>query len=358
MMVGLLTFQMGCATTPKKAEPTKEKWTSEEALVIRKVGVFPKSFSPEKKESVVIRWMQNRTAKTTLEIRKENGELVKHFEKSYSEGDHEESWNGQDETQKPVASGVYLYSFRNRDEEGHETVYDPSLTTGGEELKVERFTFDKEKRSLDFVMPRAGRARLRIGLSPFVHLRTLLNWEPMEAGAHTLTWDGLDDSGFIRAVDHPALSVNLAVFALPDNAILVQGDEGEFLFHSAERPQKELRPGLYLHAYHGRIHCRDISFQVEFPGSEEDEEGLPVLKENTLVRVHLTDKDKNFMVNQRFEIMFFVDTAFLFEEEEGQDPFNFEWNTKGLSPGEHLLTVNLIGYEDHYGVKTVRARKK
>jgi len=358
MMVGLLTLQMGCATTPKKGEPTKEKWTSEEALAIRKVGIFPKSFWPEKGEKTTIRWTQNRKSDTTLEIRKENGELVTKLEKWYSEGGCEASWDGRDALGNLVSSGVYLYSLRSQERSGHEVLHDPSLTSGGEELKVDHFTFDRQKRTLDFILPRAGRVRLRIGLSPFLHLRTLLNWDPMEAGAHTLVWDGLDGSGLIRAIEHPDLSINLAAFALPDNAILVQGSRKEDVSHSVGSSPKYLRSGLYLHASHDRAHCHDISFQVEFPTLEKDERGLPILQGKTLVRVQLEDKDRNFMVNQRFEVGFFVDTVFLFEEEEGQDPFNYEWNTTGLARGEHLLTVNVIGYEDHLGVKTVRVMKK
>lgn len=345
ILVVLLACQ-GCATVSKK------ETVSEGVFSIRKVGVSPKTFDPEKGEKVVIQWNQNRKAKTAIEIRKENGEVVSHFEEIFPEGDHQVVWDGQDKTQNLVFSGVYLYAFRSVDEKGNLVVHDPSLATGGEELKIERFTFDKEKGELQFILPRAARARLRIGLSPFVHLRTLMDWEPMEAGSHTLIWDGLDSSGWIRAINHPDLSMNLAAYSLPDNAIIVKGNRKEETLPTSQKPSG------YLHARHDRSNCRDITFQVEFPNIQKKEEEMPVLDEKTLVRVRLNEEDKNFMVNQRFEVMFFVDTVFLFEEEEGQDPFNFEWDTTGLAPGEHLLTVNLIGYDDHLGVKTVRVVKQ
>lgn len=351
MVGGVLVLQGGCATAPKREERS-------EALSTRKVGVAPKSFWPEKGETVVIRWTQTQEAKITLEIHREDGALMRHFETLSPAGDHTFRWDGKDEEGTPVPAGVYLYSLRSQGENGRETVYDPSLTMGGEELKIERFTFDKEKRQFDFILPRAGRARLRIGLTPFMHLRTLLNWEPMEAGSHTLIWDGLDASNWIRAVDHPNLSVNLAAFALPDNAIIARGTHEESSTFPGAANRRPPKSGLYLHALHDPAQCRDIFLQVEFPGSEENDEGLPILDGKTIVRTRLEEKDKNFMVNQRFEIIFSVDTVLLFEEEEGQDPFNFEWDTTGLAPGEHLLTVNLIGYDDHYGVKTVRVVKK
>lgn len=351
MLLAVLTVQPGCATT-KKALPEAG------SLTIRKAGVLPKTFIPEKGEKAAIRWSQSRQAVTAVEIHRENGELIRHFEKFYPAGDHTVQWDGKDDAAQPVGPDVYLYTIRSRDKEGNETSHDPSLTTGGEELKVERFTFDKEKHRFDFIMPRAGRARLRIGLSPNPHLRTLLNWEPLEGGTHTLEWDGLDESGWIRAIDHPNLSIYLVAFALPDNAIIAEGTRKETVPVSSTQPPRDPQRDLYLHAAHDRANCRDMTVNVDFPNATKDAEGIPILDEKTTVRVRLNDSDRSFMVNQRFEVMFYVDSVFLFEEEDGQDPFNFEWNTNGLAPGEHLLTVNLIGYEDHYGVKTLRVVKR
>ncbi len=342
----------GCATAPKKPDLRAE--AAKEAFVIQQVGISPKTFWPKKGVGLEIRWTQRRKAKTTVEIRKESGELVKRFEKTFSKGPQVVVWDGTNGSGETVDPGIYLYSLRSEDESGHEAIYDPSLITGGEELKVERFTFDRDKRELHFILPRAARTRLRIGLSPFMHLRTLLNWEPLEAGAHTLTWDGLDASGWIRAVDHPGVTMNLAAFALPDNAILVKGDRKETF--SPDSPSK--LKGSYFHAAHDRADCRDVSLTVDFPNARRNSEGLPILGENTLVRVWLNEEDKSFMINQRYEVMFFVDTVFLFEEEDGQNPFNFEWDASHLAPGEHLLTVNLIGYDDHLGVKTARVVKE
>ena len=219
MMVAILALEAGCATVPKRVEPAAETFG------IQKVGVSPKTFWPEKGEKTTIRWSQTRSAKTMVEIRREDGAVIRKFEGNYAEGDRTVAWDGKDDAGNFVDPGVYLYTIHSRDSRGQSALQDPSLTTGAEELKAEPFTFDKEKGRFEFVLPRAARVRLRIGLKPFMHLRTFLNWEPMEAGWHTLDWDGLDESGWIRAIDHPNLSVNLAAFALADNAILVEGDK-------------------------------------------------------------------------------------------------------------------------------------
>ena len=59
------------------------------------------------------------------------------------------------------------------------------------------------------------------------------------------------------------------------------------------------------------------------------------------------------IVNRRFEVVIYEDLTVLFEEEESTNPFTFLWDTSKLPPGEHLLTINLLSYDDHYGVATV-----
>jgi hypothetical protein len=70
------------------------------------------------------------------------------------------------------------------------------------------------------------------------------------------------------------------------------------------------------------------------------------------VRVTLEARDASSLVNERFEMALYEDLQFLFEEEESLNPFTFLWDTTHLTPGAHLLTVNVLGYEDHYGVAT------
>ncbi len=352
-MAAALIFS-GCTTASQALLKTK----APAGFRISKVGVSPKSFWPQKNENAAIRWSQNYAGETTLEIRTENGELIRKYQEIYLAGEHTILWDGKNQNGEVVAGGIYLYVLSAADAKGREFLFDPSADTGGEELTVEKFTFDKETGELKFILPRAGYARLRVGLSPFMHLKTLLDWEPMEAGAHTIVWDGLDESGTIKAIHHPNLSMNLAAFSLPDNAVIVQGPRKEVTPPSFARTSEPKREGLYFHVLHDRGQCRDITFEIEFPDSQRNQEGLPILKDEMLVRVRLKESDENFMVNQRFEVMYFVDTVFLYEEEEGQNPFNYIWDTKGLNPGEHLLTVNLIGYEDHLGVKTIRVIKK
>jgi hypothetical protein len=81
---------------------------------------------------------------------------------------------------------------------------------------------------------------------------------------------------------------------------------------------------------------------------------VPVVSGVTPLRVTLDPAHAVHLVDTRFEIMVFVDTVFLFESEDGSNPFNHLLDTRALAPGPHLLTVNVLAYDDHFGTHTIR----
>ena len=80
---------------------------------------------------------------------------------------------------------------------------------------------------------------------------------------------------------------------------------------------------------------------------EYTEDNIPVVSNFVPVRIKLDERDKLDLINSRFEIIFFIDNVFLFEEEEGTSPFTFRLDTRGLNEGKHILTVNIYGFDDH-----------
>jgi hypothetical protein len=89
---------------------------------------------------------------------------------------------------------------------------------------------------------------------------------------------------------------------------------------------------------------------VEFLDKETGPDGIPVLSGRVPVRVTLHKDDKWWVVDERFEVMFYVDTVFMYEEEDGTSPFTYTWDTETLTEGSHILTVNILSYNDHLGV--------
>ena len=112
----------------------------------------------------------------------------------------------------------------------------------------------------------------------------------------------------------------------------------------------------FLHARHLREDCREPQFTITFPNHPKKEHHVPVLKGIVPVRVEINQQNKERLTNNRFEIVFYVDNIFLFEEEKGFSPFTYNWNTKGMKEGEHILTINVLEYGgvDHMGSKNAK----
>ena len=56
--------------------------------------------------------------------------------------------------------------------------------------------------------------------------------------------------------------------------------------------------------------------------------------------------------------MFFSDLVFLFEDEAGFSPFTYQLDVSKLSEGEHLMTIDLLSYDDHCAAVTKRVLVK
>ena len=93
--------------------------------------------------------------------------------------------------------------------------------------------------------------------------------------------------------------------------------------------------------------------RLEFPeATQHDTEGRPVLVGVAPIRVTIDEQDAFRLVNERFELALFEDLTVIMEEEKGTTPFTYLLDTTTLPSGPHLLTVNVLGGNDHYGVQT------
>jgi len=169
-------------------------------------------------------------------------------------------------------------------------------------------------------------------------------------------WDGWDASKLVRLIEHPQASIILQAFAMPDNTIIVRAPSVPADTSRADErryPPLDHPDASYVHARHPRAICHDVAFRVEFPeATRRTPAGEPILSGQVPVRVTIDGRDEQHLVNQRFEVMLYEDLLALFEEEEAVNPSTFVWDTSRLPPGRHLFTVNILSYDDHYGVVT------
>jgi len=207
-------------------------------------------------------------------------------------------------------------------------------------------------------MPRAGRVRIRAGIKNGPLLNTLIDWEPREAGRQEESWDGLDESGLINLFNIPARQVHIFAYSLPNNCVIVQRDNTAAVEPITTTSAPERRPQThvnleqkYEHARHKRADCHEPDFTVIFPDAEQ-KDGTPVLSGVAPIKIVIAEKDRHQLESARFEVMLYADLRFIFEDEEGFTPFTFLWDTTGMPPGEHTLTVNILGYNNHCGTRS------
>ncbi len=320
------------------------------------VAIEPKTLDLSRSENATIRYDLTEPAEVTVELVDADGRVARALAESKPAGSQQTVWDGKDSAGNPVPVGVYRYVITARLQSGRVIRHDPSASTGGEELTVHTFTYDEETGQLYWVMPKAGYARIRVGIEGFPHLKTVLDWQPMEAGEHTLAWDGLDASGLINVKSHPKRLIKIAAYSMPDNTVIISGSPTMSGAGSAPAYPADLKaPPAYLHARHRREQCGEIHLTASFlkPGLKNDKQGRPIVSGVVLVRVTLDPRDVARVINSRYEVALYEDTNFLFEEEDAVHPFSFDWDTRGLTAGVHLLTVNILTYDDHFGVLTV-----
>jgi len=326
-----------------------------EPIQIEKVSVNPKTIDVSKNEKTKIQFETTRDAFLTIELKDENMNPINHFELGLKpKGAQTFSWDGKNEKGGLVKTDVVIYTIDARTEDSQYAHYDPSSETGGIDLKFSKFELDKETGKVEFVLPQAARARLRAGFTETALLVTLFDWEAKEAGGHEFLWDGRDKSGEINLLKLPHLNLNLNAFSLPDNAILIKGLKPGYL--SPDQSYSPIKQNKHIHYLHPRILCHEPKFQITFPENQKNSEGDTIVKGKVPVTLTIDPKDEVDLVRKRFEVMIYLDMNFLFEEEQGVSPATFEIDFSNVQVGEHLLTFNVMSYDDHIGVETVKVK--
>ncbi len=339
----------GRLTSPLESQPDeREEWTASKNRPgprLSSLSANPKLFDPTN-GPLEVRFQLHADADVRVVITNDRGVTIDRIELGRRRpGEVSARW----EAGPGVRSGLYHYVVRARGADGAVSELGDDATFTPEEVMVQRFELDRSTGKVSYVLPKAARVRLRSGLAGNLVVGSLLDWQPQGGGRHELTWDGADASGLMDLRADPRLRLHLDAFRLPPNTVILErpGD------HAGRGSAVPSETG-YTHARHDPLYCQALRFSVDFPTAEpEEERGLPVLDGSETVRVTLDPQIAGHLIDTRFEVLFFVDTTFLFEEEDGSTPLNYTLDATRLAPGPHLLTVNVLSSDDHAGVITV-----
>jgi len=311
-------------------------------------SVEPKVFDPNASEKAVFRfklpearaarvWLVDPIGRTVATVGAAGPDELGFFSAA---------WDGRDSDGRSVPSDAYCYLPASAD-------YAPSpqgllqlWQSAGERLECKDITYDPKSGEIRYLLPQAGRARVRVGISDGPVLRSLLDYAPLPAGRHTVAWDGKDSSG--NEWSRSAVAVHVWAFSLPQNCVIVQGATAPaypayrqfFVAPAAAKPD--------LHATHTRQGCHEPAFAVSFPGAATGNDGLGVPKTGRLlVHVQLDPRDHRALVENLFEIVFYIDGVFFFEDSNAADPFTCTLDLTRIGKGRHILSVQVMDFEDH-----------
>ena len=330
-------------------------------LEVIRVGLDRKSFNPSKGQKVSLGFEITKKADTQVSIYDVLGQRVKKFKLSdVKAGRHEITWDGRKSDGKLPAGDLFLYVIEAKTKDGEQDVYNPAAKTGGFEVKSLEYTLDRKTGRIEYVLPKTCMIRIRAGIKDGMFAMSLFGerpWKPSTAGRHFFIWNGKDSSGQMYVLKNPNLDLRLTCYTLPSNTIITTGGKTSFNDEKpsdialSQRDRLWGTKGKYFHYRHNPRICHQPKFKILFSENDKtNEKGIPLVSGVVPIRIELDPLDETHLINTRFEVMLFVDGVFIYEIEEGSSPFTFNWNTKGFSKGPHLVTINLVGYDDHIGI--------
>ena len=357
----LIAVQLIVVTTSTGVGDTEEKTSP--SLKIVNVSTDRLSFRPSGGERVDIIYRLSEPAVVDVRIYDCRNLLIRHLVKGKkrSGGDQREVWNGRDEADLPVPPEVYTYTIKATDKKGRTITYDITDLTGGEQQWAEDIQYDPEKNEIHYVLPKAGRVNVRLGIQEGPLLSTLIDWPVREAGQHVESWDGTCSSGELNFGENPKLDIAVWSYNLSGNSIVVLGDKKEnqprfiddLTWGRTDREETHKKPRqLFNHWRHPREACRDPKIYLKPIDVEHQKDGIPIIDGETYFQMTIDPQDHKIMIDQKFEVVFYVDGLFVYEEELGYTPFSWRWDPTGVNDGFHHISVVLRGYQGHFGSAT------
>ena len=362
----ILTMFLVIITGPASTQAEAIGNTSPVKIGIFNVSTLPKTIDISGDLQAEIKYELSDDAGVSVDIYDADDHWVTSLKKNRPEkaGYNKAFWDGRNSMGKPVPGGAYIYVIKAEGKDGKTSVHDPADATAGISLKHRDLNFIEEEGRIEYKLPRAAHVRLRIGIKDGPLLRNLVVWEPREAGLNREKWNGSDEAGN-PITGKPDLVASIAAFSLADNSIIVKSngqgfDQESGIYSDSQKPKRIKRHvrgvALHPHAGHPRKNCHAPRFTIEFPEAAADKDGMPVLDGIMPMRVIIDEQDNKELIASRFEIMAFIDSIFLLEEEQRYSPFNYQWDTKGISDGVHILTVNIQSYDGHIGTGSLKVR--
>lgn len=337
-----------------------------EGELISEVALDATDFNPSQGEQVRLRYELARPDNVTIRIFDPDGGLVRSLlDSAHREaGMQDVAWDGYDEIGKLVPDESYTFTI----ETDSGVIYDPETFSGNVvgDIVDARFSLDG---TIVYKLPALSRVLIRLGIHNGPMLKTLVDWKPRVGGAITEYWDGRDENDLMLMREHKDFTALITYVTLPDTTVITYGNNRDTyrdykLGHAKDRLQKPKRPRrpepeLRLRPEHlvPPAWTRAPRVLMTFPKHDErKEDSVPTVQGAIDVRIEVEPSDRDVLLRDQFEIIFFVNNVFFAEAERGYLPFNWTWELQQLPEGEHILTVNVSSFSGQVGVASRKVR--
>ena len=255
----------------------------------------------------------------------------------------------------PLSDGLYLFCLVAGDESAKRLAVYPADPGGGETIKVAEAQLDREHRTINYILPHAARVRSRVGFKDGPYLQPLLSWQAQPAGRHSIPWDGKCQNGiFQNLYENPVAQVIVTAVSLPANILVAE--------NTAEKPGSQHRAAEAVSVPSGLADLTSPPWskrkfmQVSSAGMWMGKDYRVLLAihvnaedQTVTLGVNCHPDDRERLLNRRFELTMFLDGVYISEDEVGLLPFNHRMATRGITPGKHALTVNVVDSDGNVG---------
>jgi len=330
-----------------------------QALTITGVSHSPGYLSHKQPSNVKIHYRLDKPASVVVKLFDDHETLVRKINiHSAKKGDNFMLWDGADHYGKQLPAEAYRYTLEAT--AGNEVVvYDTSDITGNEAVEVRSVKWNKKKQQVSYVINKASRVSLRVGIDnagPL--LSTITDWLPRARGEHVEKWNGMDISQKINISKIQNTIIHARAYSMSSNAIILgpysnKSNYADIRYQDAEKREVSKKRWKQFDYMSKNARTRsDYVISLRLPESTKSVNGTPVFTGIVPIRISLQKGELERLQQDRFEPMLYMDGKFVSELETGFFPITWRLDTSKYSEGEHFLTVNLRGYDGQFGVTT------
>jgi hypothetical protein len=337
-------------------------WTAD-ALKLNNVSHTPRYVSAGHKQPVTIRFNLDEPAVIQLKIYDRNDYLINSVSSGgvVNAGDGVITWSLNDKAGNRVAPEAYHYVIEAS--AGSQTVtHDMTDATGNQPIYVAN-QWDKKSGVINYILPKNARLNMRAGIAeggPL--LRTLLDWVPRKFGKNTEQWNGMDESNVIDISKIEKAEIYINAYTFSSNTIIIGGRADEHAINN--KPALSVVEKRKSSTHHNRTVemarlavLPDYTVNIILKGNSIDETAaIPIITGIVSVKLDIDTSNAERMSSDRFEPILFIDNTYYSEVESGYLAMTWNLDTAQMTDGEHMITINIRGYNGQYATASKRIR--